>query len=132
MTEQQTDLSKYLEGLEIKPNTNQILVMPYKENPYTLKEDEDGLLVSETPQFKDYSNDGEVKEMQQAIMVGKVVEVGPEVRYVEPGDDVYFYIGSSVPIPFFNTGLVALSESRALVFLNKNLEARLSNNTITE
>ena len=57
-------------------------------------------------------------------MVGKVIEVGPETKYVREGDDVFFTKPSQTPIPFFKMGLVYLSELRVLAVVNEKLRQR--------
>jgi hypothetical protein len=118
-------IENMFEGLEMLPNTNYVLVKPYLKNPYEKVEvRESGIILSdETPKFKD-ANSGEEEDMKTGITVAKVIEIGPECKYVKEGDDVYYYLGSTVPIPFFRQGFSTLSESRILMIINKDLKER--------
>lgn len=119
------NIADILNGLEIKPNMNHILVSPYKDNPYNQAEvKESGFIINEKPSYKDFRGNGEEKPFEEAVQVGKVVEIGEGTKTIKVGDDVYFYIGSAVPIPFFRQGLVVMHESRALVIISKTSDNR--------
>ena len=115
-------------NLEIKPNTNYVLIKPYIDNPYEKTEvRESGLILdSSTPRFKD-PNSGEEEQQETGIRVGKVIEIGPECKFVKPGDDVYYYIASVVPVPFYRQGFFAVAEPRLLMIVGNKLEERFKN-----
>jgi hypothetical protein len=118
-------ISKVLNGLEIKPNTNYVLVKPYVKNPYEKTEIRDSgiILDSEAATFHNQDT-GNEEEQTRGIVVGRVIEIGPECKYVKEGDDVYYYYGSIIPIPFFRQGFQAVAESRILMILNTDLTER--------
>jgi len=118
-------LSKVMNGLEIKPGMNYLLVKPYVRNPYEKVEiRESGIITDETPKFKN-PDSGEQEESTLGMIVARVLEIGPDVKLVKEGDDIYFHFGSSVPIPFFRQGLYVVAENKALVIINENLTERI-------
>jgi len=120
-------ISKVTNGLEIKPNGSYVLIKPYANNPYEKVEiRESGLIIDDNAgRFKD-PNDGEEKDAELGIKVARVIEIGPEVKYVAEGDDIYYSTNSVVPIPFFRQGLYTLAEQRILAVLNTDLSRRMS------
>ena len=116
-----------MNGLEIMPVFNYMIIRPYDQNPYQkIKVSSTGLIYDlggHKPEFKNRDN-GEIEEEENFIMVGKVIEVGPETKYVREGDDVFFTKPSQTPIPFFKMGLVYLSELRVLAVVNEKLRQR--------
>jgi hypothetical protein len=120
-------ISQVMDGLEIKPNGNYTLIKPYLKNPYEkIEVRESGIILTdETPQFKN-PDSGEKEEVDTGIKVARVIEVGPDCKYVKEGDDVYYYVGSTVPVPFFRQGFYAVAEPRILMILNKDLTKRFN------
>jgi hypothetical protein len=118
-------ISKILDGLEIKPSGVNLLVKPYLDNPYERVEvRESGIVLDDgAANFKN-PDSGEEEEQTVAILVGRVIEVGPECKWVKAGDDIYYHFGSVVPIPFFRQGLQCIAEPRALMILNTDLTKR--------
>lgn len=120
-------ISEVTNGLEIKPNNTYVLIKPYDKNPYEkLEVRESGIILDDnTPTFKN-PDSGEEESVDVGIIVAKVIEVGPDCKYVKEGDDIYCQIGSLVPIPFFRQGLATVSEQRILMILNKGLTERFN------
>ncbi len=112
--------------IDLMPIGSYILVKPYDENPYNkIVVNESGLTLDAglQPTFKN-PDSGEDEFLNNVMKVGTVMEVGPEVKYVIPGDDVYFKKSNMVPIPFFKTGLIVLHEAGIMVVLNEKVSKR--------
>jgi hypothetical protein len=122
-------MSKVLNGLEIKPNGVNILVKPYAKNPYEkIEVRESGIVLDDGAATFKNPDSGEDEEQQPAILVGRVIEVGPDCKSVREGDDVYYHLGSVVPIPFFRQGFQCVSEPRVLMIINEGLTERFNKN----
>lgn len=125
--EKAKSIAENMNGLEILPVFNYMIVRPYDQNPYQkIKVSSSGLIYDlggHKPEFKNPDN-GQLEEEENFIVVGKVIEVGPETKYVREGDDVFFTKPSQTPIPFFKMGLVYVSEQRVLAVVNEKLKAR--------
>lgn len=121
-------ISENINDLEIMPVLNYLIVRPYDQNPYQKIQvsSKSGLIIDmggQKPTFKNQDN-GEVEEEENFIVVGKVIEVGPETKYVREGDDIFFTKPSQTPIPFFKMGLVYVAEPRVMAVVNEKLRAR--------
>lgn len=121
-------ISENMEGLEILPYGQRILIKPYSQNPYQKIQVSDSGLIVDTgglaPMVK--SNEtGEFIEEEQLIVVGQVIEVGPDVRQVAIGDDVFYRKDTCVPVPFFKQGLVSVAETQIVVHVNEKLTERV-------
>lgn len=127
--EKAKSITENMNGLEIMPVFNYLIVRPYDQNPYQkIKVSSTGLIYDlggHKPEFKNPDN-GQFEEEENFITVGKVIEVGPETKYVREGDDVFFTKPSQTPIPFFKMGLVYLSEQRVLAVVNEKLRQRFT------
>ena len=134
-------LEKHVEGLkqageqlgdisnvEIKPMFNRILITPFKQNPFQRIKVENGIITDMgglAPQFKNMDN-GKIEEMEQMIITGAVQEVGPEVKYIVPGDVVMYRKETAMPVPFFKQGLMCLAETQIIAVVNEGLEDRFN------
>jgi hypothetical protein len=70
---------------------------------------------------------GEYQEEERFIMVGNVLEVGPECKWIAEGDVVMWAKPSEVAVPFFKQGLVIVNENRIIVTVNEGLKKRFNN-----
>lgn len=121
-------MSQVLNGLEIKPNGMNILVKPYLRNPYEkIEVRESGIIVDEGAAKFQNPDSGEEEQQTRGILVGRVIEVGPLATFVKEGDDVYYHIGSVVPLPFFRQGFQIVAETRILSVVNVGLTERIEN-----
>jgi hypothetical protein len=118
-------MSKVLHDLEIKPTGINVLVLPYKKNPYEKVEVRDSGIVLEdgAASFKN-PDSGEDENQQLAILVGRVIESGPDCKWIKEGDDIYYHYNSAIPIPFMRQGFYCVAESRVLMVLNVGLTKR--------
>lgn len=134
-------LEKHVEGLkevannlgdisnvEIKPMFNRILITPFKQNPFQRIKIENGIITDMgglAPQFKNMDN-GRIEEMEQMIITGAVQEVGPEVKYIVPGDVIMYRKETAMPVPFFKQGLMCIAETQVIAVVNEGLETRFN------
>lgn len=134
-------LEKHVEGLkeaadnlgdiskvEIKPMFNRILITPFKQNPFQRIKVENGIITDMgglAPQFKNMDN-GQIEEMEQMIITGAVQEVGPEVKYIVPGDVIMYRKETAMPVPFFKQGLMCIAETQVIAVVNEGLETRFN------
>lgn len=134
-------LEKHVEGLkevannlgdisnvEIKPMFNRILITPFKQNPFQRIKVENGIITDMgglAPQFKNMDN-GRIEEMEQMIITGAVQEVGPEVKYIVPGDVIMYRKETAMPVPFFKQGLMCIAETQVIAVVNEGLETRFN------
>lgn len=83
---------------EIMPLYSYLMVEFYNENPYEVKQTETGLKL--TTGTHESPDSGELEQKDQWFRVAKVLEAGPECKYVHAGDDVYLDIRGCRPFPW--------------------------------
>lgn len=120
-------ISETINGLEIMPMTNHVLVKPFEKNPFQqIKVTESGIITDlggMTPEVK--SNEtGQLEEEQQFIKVGTVIETGPKCEFLKEGDVVFFTVASEMMVPFFRQGFVVVNENRIIAVVNEGLTNR--------
>lgn len=123
-------ISETINGLEILPMFNYVLIQPFDKNPFQQIQITDSGIVTDlggmTPEYK--SNEtGNIEQEEQYIKVGTVIEVGHKCEFLKPGDVVFYTIASQAMIPFFRQGFVVVSESRIMAVVNEGLTARKYN-----
>ena len=112
--------------IEIMPLGSNLIVKLFEENPFQRIVKQGSLIVDlggQKPQYKNTDN-GQIEEEENFVKVGVVQEVGPECKYVKPGDTVFTSKPSLVPIPFYKQNLHYLSEMRVLAVVNEGLTKR--------
>lgn len=123
------NISYDIEKAEIKPMFSRVIVKPFKQNPFQKMEVKSGIIVDTggyTPHTQLNPKTGKYEEQQEFIITGCVIEVGPEVKYLQEGDVIYFRKDTSVPVPFFKQGLVSLDEKQIIAVVNESLEERFN------
>lgn len=116
------------EAIEIKPMFARILIKPFEQNPFQrIVIDKKTNIVTDTgglaPEY--FNRDkGKNEVMEQMLIVGAIQEVGPEVKYLVPGDVVMYRKETAMPVPFYKQGLVCIAESQVVAVINEGLEAR--------
>lgn len=122
-------LSMHPEDLEIMPIGNYVLVKEFKTNPFQrIVKSSSGLILDTggmAPVFKN-TDSGEFEQEEEFILTGAVQEVGPECKWIKPGDAVMFTRPSAVPVPFYKAGLTLVNETRILVVVNEGLTKRFN------
>ena len=118
-----------LEGMEIMPILNNILVKPFRENPFQkITVSKSGLITDTggaTIQFKNTDN-GNIEEEESFIHVALVIEAGKECKYAKQGDVIMYTKVSEVPVPFFKQGLALVNETRVMTIINEKLNERFN------
>lgn len=133
--EQQAFEQKIIESEEVKrqekwkdkgiiPFGFNIMIQPYKENPYLKKVNENGILLDN--KTFDNPDTGTKDELDLGIPCAKVVEVGPDVKQIKAGDEVIYVAGRATPVPFMNSGFLLINEGAVLCIINteSNLKER--------
>lgn len=123
--QKQKEILEKLEGLELIPNRDKVMLMPYASNPYKQILTESGLYVENTGEFLN-PDTGEMDRMQEGVACYKVIEVGPETKYAKIGDDVFCIANATTPVPFMSRGYRLTAEGNILVFINSDLKKRFN------
>lgn len=122
-------INENVNTIEIMPLGNYVLVKQFDENPFQrIVRDSSGLIIDTggfAPQYKNTDN-GQIEEEEQFILVGVVQEVGPECKYLRPGDAIFYSKPSAVPVPFYKQNLIQVNETRALAVVNEALTERFN------
>jgi hypothetical protein len=122
------EYAKKLDGVQIYPIANYVIVRPFKENPFQkVKIDEKtGLILSTGGLIPEYkrNDSGEYEEAEQVIKTGVVIQAGPECKWLKDGDTIMWSVMSEVVIPFYNFGFRLVNENRAICVINDDLEER--------
>lgn len=110
---------KLNENKTITPLTNYVFIKVI-DNPYidTMK---DGIIVSSKSNF---TNEGEGSgrsgTMEEVIIFGLIVEVGPNVSMLEIGDEVYFDGRAKRPVPFGLLNTMLVNEGNVIAVIRDN------------
>ena len=119
-------VAENVEKIEIMPLGSNLIVKLFEENPFQRIVKQGSLIVDlggQKPQYKNTDN-GQIEEEENFVKVGVVQEVGPECKYIKPGDTVFTSKPSLVPIPFYKQNLHYLNEMRVLAVVNEGLTKR--------
>lgn len=118
---------KRAEDLEIMPTGIYILVKLYSENPYEqIIQTDSGLILPGFDGREMSKETGQLEKQQKVIEIGHVIEVGPEVVNIKPGDDIMFRAGMQTPIPFLRQGFWITGQNNVFVVINKDLTKRFA------
>lgn len=123
----QKSLSYDVTKAEIKPIYSRILVKPLDLNPFQKIERKGSIILATgTMNLNEQFNEqtGKVEKQDQFIIVGAVQEVGPECKYLQPGDVIYYRKDTSLPVPFFGSGLQTIAENQVIAVVNEGLTER--------
>ena len=123
-------INENVNNIEIMPLGSYVLVKQFEENPFQriVRDSKSGLIIDTgglAPQYKNTDN-GEIEEEEQFIKVGVVQEVGPECRYLQSGDAVFYSKPSAIPVPFYKQKLIQVNETRVLAVVNDSLTERFN------
>jgi hypothetical protein len=128
LTEFADKVNKNVENIEIMPIGNYVLCKQFDENPFQriVRDSKSGLILDlggMKPEYKNTDN-GQIEEEEQFIKVGVIQEVGPECKWCQPGDTIFYTKPSAVPVPFYKQGLQLVCENRVLAVVNEQLSTR--------
>ena len=127
--EAQSQVAYDINRAEIKPMFARLIIKPFKENPFQKMEVKGSIIVDAggyTPHAELNPMTGKYEEQKQFIITGYVVEVGPEVKYLQEGDVVYYRVDTAVPVPFLKQGLVSINENQVIAVVNEGLTERFN------
>lgn len=122
-------LSENIEKVEIKPMFSRLLIKPLSQNPFQRMKVKNGIIVDSgciTPHAELNPNTGKYEEQKEFIKTGAVQEIGPDVKYIRPGDVIFYRVDTVVPVPFLKQGLVSLAENQVIAVVNEGLEERFN------
>ena len=122
----QEEIMSKIEKLEMLPLGNKVIILPYPENPYK-KVMEGNIIVEYTGSFLN-PDSGESDKLKEFVGCAQVIEVGPECKYLKPGDDIYYLPNTAFPIPFMSMGYKLTTEPQILCVLNESLKERFKMN----
>lgn len=122
--QKQDEINSKLETLEMLPMGNKVVLMPYPQNPYR-KIMQGGIIVDYDGSFKN-PDSGEWDKQKELVGCAKVIEVGPDCKYVKPGDDIYYDTRTTYPLPFMSLGYQLTTEPQILCILNEGLKNRFN------
>ena len=114
-------------NIEIKPMFSRLLIKPLSQNPFQRMKISNGIIVDAgiaTAHAELNPNTGKYEEQKEFIKTGAVQEIGPEVKYIRPGDVVFYRVDTVVPVPFFKQGMVSLAENQVIAVVNEGLAER--------
>lgn len=120
----QEEINAKLERLELIPMGNKVMFLAYPQNPYR-KIMEGNIIVEYDGSFRN-PDSGEWDKQKDLVGCAKVIEVGPECKFLKPGDDIYYDTRTCYPVPFMSLGYQMTSEPQVLCALNEGLKNRLN------
>lgn len=121
------NIAEDISNVEILPMYSRIIIIPFKNNPFQkLRQTESGIIIDTGGLNAQHFNTdtGETEDDKPDIIVGAVQEVGPEVKYIKPGDVVYYREPTAIPVPFFKQGFWSISENQVIAVVNSSLKSR--------
>lgn len=121
------NIAEDISNVEILPMFSRIIIIPFKNNPFQkLRQTESGIIIDTGGLNAQHFNTdtGEMEDDKPDIIVGAVQEVGPEVKYIKPGDVVYYREPTAIPVPFFKQGFWSISENQVIAVVNSSLKTR--------
>lgn len=121
--QKQKELDAKMKTLEIIPMGNKVMMLPYPENPYKKIASTSGIIVDYNGEFNN-PDTGEKDKLQTFVGCAKVIEMGPECKYVIAGDDVFYDTRTVYPVPFLNLGYILTTEPQFLLIINGGLKKR--------
>lgn len=123
--EKAKEITEKMSEMEIMPNGSYVLVRPYVKNPYQkIEVTESGLVIPMYDGSFKNPDTGEDDTKENFSRQGTVIEVGPLVKWIKEGDDVYYRLASAVPIPFFKQGLEVVNENSIQCVINTGVKKR--------
>lgn len=122
--EKQEEIDSKLERLQVVPLYTNVMILPYPQNPYVNAISKGGVLLADSGGSFDNPDTGQKDTLKQAFTCGKVIEIGPDCKYVKRGDDVFYGANGARPVPFMNQGFYLISEQNIMVTINEDMKDR--------
>lgn len=127
MKKSQDQIEYDINTAEIKPMYSRIIFTPFKNNPFQKIVTEGNIIIDTggyNPHVDKNPITGKNEEMDPFIRTGVVQEIGPEVKYIQPGDVIFYRKDTAVPVPFFKQGFYSLDEHQVISIVNEKLTER--------
>ena len=129
MKESQDKIEYDINTAEIKPMYSRIIFTPFKNNPFQ-KIVTQGNIIIDTGGYNPHVDKnpitGKNEEMDPFIRTGAVQEIGPEVKYIQPGDVIFYRKDTAIPVPFFKQGFYSIDEHQVISIVNEGLTERFN------
>lgn len=126
--EKSKQVKEEAKNLEIIPTNGYVLIRIYAKNPYEqVKVTESGLIIPTYNGEFQSKKSGETEVEDLAVKYGEVIEVGPDVKYIQAGDDIIFRNHTQLPAPFLGQDLWIVGQNNVIVIINENLKERINN-----
>ncbi len=100
----------------IMPLTNYVIVRPFDINPHKTRVSQSGLILA-TGNSYDSQETGEQEQLDLRVQYAIVMEVGPECKSVEVGDEVYYDKLSAYPLPILDLGFHRINENNIIAYV---------------
>lgn len=101
---------------EIKPLTNYVMIREIETNPYAIRKTASGIILA-SGNMAQSQETGELENLELMIRFGIVVEVGPTVKEIQVGDEVYYNLRSSMPLPILDLGIFHTNENNIIAYV---------------
>lgn len=109
---------KSAEGKHVQPNGYTVIFTKYERNPYRKSsKSKSGLILDTGYDAHEYEFSHETGQMERndlGVICCNVVAVGPECKYVKPGEDIYLRNVGIAPVPFDGRDYWAISEQNII------------------
>lgn len=111
---------------QVKPVVNNVIIKPFDFNPFQKIKKKGNLIIDMGGAAPTYRNNdtGEWEEEESVVKVGVVMELGPECKWLQIGDCVFYPRNSVMPVPFYKQNLELVNENRIIAIVNDNLKER--------
>lgn len=113
---------------EIMPLYSMVMVEIYEENPYEQKETKTGLKL--TQDLRESEDTGNIEKSEFYVKTAKVIEAGPDCKYVREGDDVLIDTRAIRPIRFMNNMFWNIAEQNIVAVINEGLSERFKQKSV--
>lgn len=116
----QKEIEDSISELELLPEGNKIIILPYPTNPYK-KIKQGSIYLGNNGSFKN-PDSGEMDTLQEFVTCAKIIEVGPDCKKAKIGNDLFFIKNSAVPLPFMSLGYLVVNEPNVVAYIGKGLK----------
>lgn len=82
------------------PSSTYVVIKPYAKSPYIKPTTDSGLLLVKDVKYNEKSGNTEAMDDERFLMVGEVIDAGPECKIAKTGMDAIFikYVERTLPI----------------------------------
>lgn len=104
--------------MRVQPNGYTVIFTKYERNPYRKStKSKSGIILDTGYDAHEYEFSHETGQMERndlGVICCNVVAVGPECKYVKPGEDIYLRNVGIAPVPFNGRDYWAISEQNII------------------